>query len=194
MSRLLIAYASLHGQVERIAQRIADVARQRGHQVTLVDVESPPDDLRVDGYDGVVIGGSIHGGHFSQGLLHFIARHHDTLAVQPTAFFAVGLSVASRREKSHAEERELVSRTLTGQGWSPGLVGHFAGALLYSRYSWPMRLMMRFVASSGGLSTDTSQDHDYTDWGEVARFAASFLAPFDAHAAHPAGESAVTGP
>jgi menaquinone-dependent protoporphyrinogen oxidase len=27
----------------------------------------------------------------------------------------------------------------------------------------------------GGLSTDTSRDHEYTDWDQVARFAEDFL-------------------
>ena len=37
--------------------------------------------------------------------------------------------------------------------------------------------MMKKIVSDkpGGLSTDTSRDHVYTDWDEVKRFAEAFL-------------------
>ena len=37
--------------------------------------------------------------------------------------------------------------------------------------------MMKKIVSDkpGGLSTDTSRDHIYTDWDEVKRFAEGFL-------------------
>jgi menaquinone-dependent protoporphyrinogen oxidase len=37
--------------------------------------------------------------------------------------------------------------------------------------------MMKKIVSDkpGGLSTDTSRDHAYTDWDEVKRFAKAFL-------------------
>ena len=38
-------------------------------------------------------------------------------------------------------------------------------------------MMKRIVRSKpGNLSTDTSRDHEYTDWAEVERFGEDFLA------------------
>ena len=44
-------------------------------------------------------------------------------------------------------------------------------------YGFLKRLMMKKIVSDkpGGLSTDTSRDHVYTDWDEVERFAEAFL-------------------
>jgi menaquinone-dependent protoporphyrinogen oxidase len=46
-----------------------------------------------------------------------------------------------------------------------------AGALLYRQYGVLVRMMMRLIAGRVGASTDTSRDHDYTDWDAVDRYA-----------------------
>ena len=62
-------------------------------------------------------------------------------------------------------------------GWTPAQIGLFGGALLYRKYGFLKRLMMKKIVSSkpGNLSTDTSRDHEYTDWDQVRRFAEDFL-------------------
>ncbi len=59
----------------------------------------------------------------------------------------------------------------------PSQVGLLGGALLYRKYGFVKRLMMKKIVSDkpGGLSTDTSRDHIYTDWDDVTRFAEAFL-------------------
>jgi menaquinone-dependent protoporphyrinogen oxidase len=54
----------------------------------------------------------------------------------------------------------------------------FGGALLYRQYGLLKRYMMKRIVRDkpGGLSTDTSRDHEYTDWDDVNRFAEDFLA------------------
>ena len=63
-------------------------------------------------------------------------------------------------------------------GWTPEQVSLVAGALLYTQYGFAKRQLMRGIAASkrGALSTDTSQDHVYTDWDAVRRFAEGFAA------------------
>ena len=46
-----------------------------------------------------------------------------------------------------------------------------AGALAYTRYGFLTRFFMRRIAKKEGGPTDTSRDHELTDWGMVARFA-----------------------
>ena len=46
-----------------------------------------------------------------------------------------------------------------------------AGALLYRQYRPAIRLLMRIISMMAGGSTDTSRDHEYTDWKAVSRFA-----------------------
>jgi menaquinone-dependent protoporphyrinogen oxidase len=64
-------------------------------------------------------------------------------------------------------------------GWQPPLTASFAGALKYTQYSWLKRELMKHIAKKEGGATDTSQDHEYTDWNHVRDFAQRF---FDAGA------------
>jgi menaquinone-dependent protoporphyrinogen oxidase len=49
----------------------------------------------------------------------------------------------------------------------------FAGALLYSRYAWHERLIIRLIMWITNGPTDTSRDVDFTDWDRVRRFSNS---------------------
>jgi len=37
-------------------------------------------------------------------------------------------------------------------------------------------MVMKWIAGKAGGSTDTSRDHEYTDWDALGRFAAEFAA------------------
>ena len=51
-----------------------------------------------------------------------------------------------------------------------------AGALVYSRYNWLTRWMMRRIARKEGGDTDTARDYEYTDWDALRRDVEIFLA------------------
>ena len=91
----------------------------------------------------------------------------------PSAFFSVSLAAHGDMENARAYVEKFEQET----GWRPTQVGLFGGALLYRQYGFLKRLMMKKIVSDkpGGLSTDTSRDHVYTDWDEVKRFAEAFL-------------------
>jgi hypothetical protein len=46
--------------------------------------------------------------------------------------------------------------------------------LLYTRYGFFVRLVMRLISKMAGGDTDTSRDYEYTDWNAVAEFARRF--------------------
>jgi menaquinone-dependent protoporphyrinogen oxidase len=52
----------------------------------------------------------------------------------------------------------------------------FAGALQYREYDFATRLVIPLVMRKGGHPTDTSRDHDFTDWDAVEAFAREFAA------------------
>ncbi len=59
--------------------------------------------------------------------------------------------------------------------WRPNLIDIFGGALTYTQYGWFTKIIMRYISKQAGSSTDTSRDHEYTDWNQVDRFALGFL-------------------
>src|SRR5262249_4218420 len=58
----------------------------------------------------------------------------------------------------------------------PKVVGMFAGALMYTRYGWIKRHIMRSIEAKEGRDVDTSRDYEYTDWDAVDEFARTVLA------------------
>ena len=55
-------------------------------------------------------------------------------------------------------------------GWRPARVLPVAGALAYSQYNFIIRFVMKRIARKAGAPTDTSRDHEFTDWSTLARF------------------------
>jgi menaquinone-dependent protoporphyrinogen oxidase len=51
-----------------------------------------------------------------------------------------------------------------------------AGAINYTRYNFLLRWYMKRASAKNGGATDTSRDHEYTDWDQVDRFAAAIAA------------------
>ena len=52
-----------------------------------------------------------------------------------------------------------------------------AGALAYSKYSMPVKWMMKRIAKQAGEATDTSKDYEYTDWDQIHRYAQRLTQP-----------------
>lgn len=91
MSRILIPYGTTEGQTAHIAEVIAEVLREKGHEADQVDVKKLAETLP-DGYDAVIIGASIHMGKHDKHVVEFVQKNQDTLARLHSAFFSVSLA------------------------------------------------------------------------------------------------------
>jgi menaquinone-dependent protoporphyrinogen oxidase len=172
MAKILIGYGTTEGQTARIAAHIAEVIRSHGIEAEARDLKQSKD-AGLDRYDAVIVGGSIHMGEHEDYVVDFVRRNRLKLEGLPSAFFSVSLAAHGDTANAEAYLAKFEQET----GWQPAQVGLFGGALLYRQYSFLKRLMMKKIVSDkpGGLSTDTSRDHVYTDWDEVERFAEAFL-------------------
>jgi menaquinone-dependent protoporphyrinogen oxidase len=71
------------------------------------------------------------------------------------------------RARSAADVQRVVDSFLADTGWHPSKVHAAAGALMYSKYNFLIRFIMRAIARKEGANTDTSQDHEFTDWAAL---------------------------
>ena len=172
MTKIVIAYGTTEGQTARIADHIADAVRNRGVEAEALDLKRSKD-VSLDGYDAVIVGGSIHMGKHQKDVADFVQRNRAVLERLPSAFFSVSLAAHGDLENAEAYVENFKQQT----GWRPTKVGLFGGALLYRKYGFLKRYMMKRIVRDkpGGVSTDTSRDHEYTDWDQVKRFAEDFL-------------------
>ena len=172
MCELPVFYATTEGQTRRIAERLAALLHDRGIESQAIDVTSSdgrrPDWPRIR---AVAIGASVHGGGHQSAIEDFIRVHCAELNTRPSVFFSVSMRAASPAStERHAAQ--LLARTFAiGAGWQPLHVVAVAGRLAYTQYGWLTRWFIKRIARRGGLATDTSQDHEYTDWGQIARVA-----------------------
>lgn len=182
MANVLIVHASRHGQTAAIAQRMGVALGARGHDVELLDAAHPQPALELERFEGVIVGSPIYVGKYLPPIVRWVREHRALLERVPSAFFSVNLAIASRTSDGLAETQPIADAFFAKTGWRPARVALLAGALPYTRYNFLIRFVMRRIAGKAGGDTDTSRDHEYTDWAAVERFAAEFAAALPAAA------------
>ena len=173
MTKIFITYGTTEGQTAKIAEVVADVIRNAGQEVEAVDIRQLRDVLS-GGYDGVIVGASIHMGKHDKHVVEFVQKNRETLERVPSAFFSVSLAAHGDTEEAEGYVEQFEQET----GWRPAQVALFGGALLYTHYGFVKRHLMKKIAQDkpGQLGTDTSRDYVYTEWDGVKRFAEDFVA------------------
>lgn len=162
MARILVLFASSYGQTREIAWAIERHLRRRGHTVDLVDARQAAP--APGEYDLAVIGSRVEFGRHATAVRRYARRHRKELAEMPSAFFSVSTSTGATRDP-------YVDAFVAATGWHPGTAVSFMGALPYTRYNPILRFVMKRIGRSAGHTTDTSRDHDFTDWRAVRTFA-----------------------
>lgn len=175
-SRILIVYGTQYGQTTKIAARIRGLLATGGHDITLVRGDALPRHFSLEAYDAVIVGVSLVMGGYQRYMRRFVHEHRGGLADMPTAFFAVSGSAGSAFPEHREEARHRMETFLEKAGWQPDRLASFAGAVTYTKYNALVRWIMKRISRKEGGSTDTSRDHEYTDWARVERFADDFEA------------------
>jgi menaquinone-dependent protoporphyrinogen oxidase len=169
---------------------MADLLMASGEAVTLVNAGNHPRDFHAGDFDGVIIGGSIIAGRHQPALVRFVRAHRGVLNETPSAFFSVSGSAASPLATERAKARQLVDVFLDETGWHPALSETIGGAMAYTKYNPIMRWFIKRSVKAAGGPTDTSRDHEMTDWSQVERFVAAFVGTVPVPAGTPALVSA----
>ncbi len=179
MTRVAILYATREGQTHRIAEHVAAALRAHGLVADVQDVRQLPHDFTLSDHAAVIVAASVHMGHHEREMVAFVKAHRVALESMPAAFLSVSLSQAGAegltqapelKDKSAADVRRVIDAFFTETGWHPTHVKPIAGALAYQHYGALKRVVMRMIAKKTGADTDTSHDHEYTDWEALDRF------------------------
>jgi menaquinone-dependent protoporphyrinogen oxidase len=187
--RVLVLYGTSYGQTARIARRVAEVLTASGNDVRLLDAAELPRGISPRDFDGVVLGASVVAGRHQRAVRRFVRANHVALNAMPSAFFSVSASAAGG-EATRADVLRLLAEFRVETGWYPPLAEGVAGEIAYTRYNPFIRWQMRRICAKVGGPTDTSRDHELTDWSQVQRFVEAF-ARLLAHAEHEGGVPAV---
>ena len=168
--KIMIVYGSLEGQTEKIAHFMAEHLRTKQISATVANVDNISVATDLADYDLIIVGGSIHMGSYPRSFRKFIGQHRDALNSTASAFFTVCMAIHSQNSNERLDADKYSEKLLAETEWSPVLNSTFAGAVKYTRYNIVTRYIMKMIARREGSSTDTSQDHEYTDWLAVRKF------------------------
>ena len=172
MTRILVLFGTTNGQTEKIAHALEAKFRAGGHEVDAINAASA--DPNPAPYDGVVVAASVHAGGYQHEVVRWVMKHAPVLNEKKTAFVSVCLGVLQHDEKVRRDLQGIVDAFLKKTVWRPITVFPVAGALKYTQYNVLLRWLMKRIAAKAGGATDTTRDHEYTDWPAVERFAAAF--------------------
>jgi len=163
---------------------IVDDLRAHGLKADLTDIGHPEKHIALTNYSAALLAASVHVGRHEREMVKFVKQHRSTLEALPTGFVSINLAEAAveratgtpeQRSKSAAGVKKELTRFFTDTGWHPAYVKPVAGALRYSKYNPIKRFMMRQIAKATGADTDTSRDHEYTDWVGLDQFVEQFV-------------------
>jgi menaquinone-dependent protoporphyrinogen oxidase len=180
-----VFFASTEGQTALIAIRLAAVLHhQYGLDSQAIDVST----AEAQAFDwthvrGALVGASLHAGRHQKSAIRFVHAHATDLNAVPSAFFSVSLSAASN-DRSHVEEAERISKAFpAAHGWRPSIVLSVAGRLAYREYNFLIRWVIKRIAKKEGGPTDTSRDHELTNWADVEHLGRQMAAAIQRRAA-----------
>ena len=181
MKHILVLYATREGHTRRIAEHVAETLLSRGFSPHVIDADRLPANFSLPDYCGAILAASVHKQKHEREIRRFVKRYVVELARIPTAFLSVSLSQAGaedttalseRRAQAAKDAQRMIDAFLAENGWHPSRTLAVAGALLYSKYNFLVRLIMKRIARQAGGDTDTSRDYEYTDWKNLDDFVA----------------------
>jgi len=167
--RFLIVYGTTEGHTATVAAAMASTLEARGASAFLQNAAAPWTANPAD-YSAVIVAASVHAGTYQRSVQRWVKAHKAALSQRPTAFVSVCLAVLNRTPKVERDLDATLQRFFDATGWKPGESKIVAGALLYTKYPWWKRWLMRRIVAKAHGDVDTTRDYVYTDWADLDEF------------------------
>ena len=183
MKPIGVFYATREGQTQRIAEHVAAHLGVLGLAAQVRDVRLLPATFNLNECAAVILAASVHAGEHESEMVRFVKQHVAQLDHLPAAFLSVTLSEAgAERQDASAQQHarfeadvnKMLDHFFEKTGWHPKQVKPVAGALLYTKYNFIVRFIMKQIAKKVRAGTDTFRDYEYTDWASLNHFIAEF--------------------
>jgi menaquinone-dependent protoporphyrinogen oxidase len=190
MKPVLVIYATREGHTRHIAEDVGATLGAHQHLCEVIDAARIPHRFLLEKYSAAIVSASLHLGKHETEMLKFVQQHLAELQQIPTLFLSVSLSEVTVEDSSaspekRAEAQANVKRTvddfLAETGWHPSHIAAVAGALMYSRYNFAIRFVMRLIARKTGAPVDTSRDYEFTDWSKLHELVEEFARNIPSH-------------
>jgi menaquinone-dependent protoporphyrinogen oxidase len=177
--RTAVFYATREGQSERVAERVANDLRSRDIDADVIDVKHVHGEFDWWDYDAAFVVASVHAGHHEKEMIEFVRNSKSDLERLHAPFLSLTLSQAgaeletnteAQRDASHADALRMVADFANETGWRFEHSLTVAGALMYSKYNFLVKWIMKRIAHKAGFEGPTSRDYEFTNWPAVDEF------------------------
>lgn len=172
MSHILIVYGTTDGHTAKVAAAIREGLLTTGAEPEIVMAGTG--DPQPSHYAGVIVAASVHAGGYQKSVERWVRAHAAELALRPSAFVSVCLGVLEKNPRVDTELAASVAQFTRETRWQPTMIKHVAGALMYTKYGFFKRWIMKRIVAKAGGDTDVTRDYEYTDWKDVRAFAEQF--------------------
>ena len=177
-----VLYGTFNSHTRLIAERVAADLAACGFPVEIQNVRGLRS-FNPESYAAAVLAAPVHMGKHDKAMVQFVKAHRGSLERLTAAFISVSMSEAGAERRGETPENHarfvadvnmMLKRFFEETGWRPSVVLPVAGAILYSRYNFLVRFVMKQIARKEGGGTDTSRDYEYTDWDALDAFVKEF--------------------
>jgi len=152
--KVLVAVGSKYGATREIAQAIAEVLSDAGHEAECFDAK---DVEAVEPYEAFVIGSALYGGFWRRDASELVHNHADALRTKPCWLFSSGPVGLPPRPTEADGEGDRLAGEIEARAH-----GSFSGCLNPDRLNFGERAIIRGLKASVG---------DYREWGLVKAWA-----------------------
>lgn len=176
---ILVAYATVHGSTQSIAERIGDRLRSGALEVRVVPVAHV---LSLEEYDAVILGSAIHNQAWLPEAALFVTAQRRALAHLPVWLFSVGMVAALRPIFRGMAKQEGDSVLAEFEG-TISARGHqlFSGVAEASHFTSKQRLAYKLFGARFG---------DFRDWDAIDLWADEIRADLHTLRSEPGWEGA----
>ncbi|RDV37498.1 hypothetical protein DV096_13375 [Bradymonadaceae bacterium TMQ3] len=193
ITRSALIYQAEVLEPRRIADAIATHLKEMGHRVELFTANAIPEDLELNGYDGVIFGSALDDGEYAPRIEALIGARHRELQHMPAAFFSVSLSNYDDAEALRAESLACIERLIIETDFNPAIFASFTAEPPVSIRGFIKQMGMeplgRRMEGEIGFDIADEDDYDTVEGADVEAFVEGFLGQIAAMVGRP-GESA----
>jgi menaquinone-dependent protoporphyrinogen oxidase len=186
MKPALIVYATREGHTRHISAHIAQRLADQNRPFVLVDADHTTEALNLARFSVVILAASLHAGKHEREMVRFVRTHLSGLQHMETLFLSVSLSETTvenlaappeERAEAKSDVQQAIDEFLQETCWHPTQIAAVAGALLFSRYNFVLRFLLKRIAKKAGVPADTSRDYEFTDWHRLDQLIDHFVFP-----------------
>jgi menaquinone-dependent protoporphyrinogen oxidase len=173
--KVLICYGTRYGTTTEIAEKMAEVARNLGKDVDLVDMKKSSPSHSLSEYDLVVIGSGIRAGQWTGEPIDFMKMNVEELSKKRVALFVV-CGYAGSEDKCDEAQLDFLDNVAKEVGLTPTSTGLFGGVFDFKKYNFVVRKLVKgIVKKQLPPGEEVPEKIDFRNWEQIKNWMTELL-------------------